>query len=39
MADVDNDGANEIVMIVQFSQGSWSNAQSGSSALIFYEMQ
>ncbi|MGK2944911.1 MAG: FG-GAP repeat domain-containing protein [Desulfuromonadales bacterium] len=39
MADVDNDGANEIVVIVQFSQGSWSDAQSGNSALIFYEMQ
>ncbi len=39
MADVDNDGANEIVMIVQFSQGGWTETQAGNSALIFYEMQ
>jgi hypothetical protein len=39
MADIDNDGVKEIAMIVQFSQGRWSDSQTGSSALIFYEMQ
>lgn len=39
MADVDNDGAKEIVMIVQFSQGGWTESSAGNSALIFYEMQ
>lgn len=39
MADIDNDGANEIVMIMQYSQGDWTDSQTGSSALLFYEMQ
>lgn len=39
MADADNDGAPEIVMLVMFSQGGLFKASSGNSALLIYEMQ
>ena len=39
MADADNDGAAEIVMLVRFSQGGFLKTGSGNSALLIYEMQ
>ncbi len=39
LADADNDGADEIVMLVQYAQGSWLDSSSGISALLFYEIQ
>lgn len=39
VADADNDGADEIVMIVMFSHGDWMSKGYGSSALLVYEMQ
>lgn len=39
MADADNDGAQEIVMLVQFSRGGLLQSGSGNSALLIYEMQ
>jgi hypothetical protein len=39
LADADNDGVDEIVMIVQFAQGGWLKSSEGNSALLFYELQ
>ncbi|MHB8709690.1 MAG: FG-GAP repeat domain-containing protein, partial [Desulfuromonadales bacterium] len=39
MADADNDGAPEIVMLVMFSHGNWVKTSSGNTALLIYEMQ
>lgn len=39
MADADNDGAPEIVMLVMFSHGNWIKTDSGNTALLIYEMQ
>ena len=39
MADADNDGAPEIVMLVMFSRGGMLKGSYGNSALLIYEMQ
>ena len=39
MADADNDGAPEIVMLVMFSRGGMLKTGYGNSALLIYEMQ
>jgi len=39
MADADNDGAPEIVMLVMFSHGNWTKTNYGNTALLIYEMQ
>jgi hypothetical protein len=39
MADADNDGVDEIVMLVMFAHGSWFKTKYGNSALLIYEMQ
>ena len=39
MADADNDGDPEIVMLVMFAHGNWVKTSSGNSALLIYEMQ
>jgi hypothetical protein len=39
MADADNDGAPEIVMLVMFSRGSTLKGGYGNAALLIYEMQ
>lgn len=39
LADVDNDGAAEIAMLVMFSHGSWFKAQYGNTALVVYEIE
>ncbi len=39
MADADNDGAAEIVMLIMFSHGNWMKSNYGNSALLIYEMQ
>jgi hypothetical protein len=39
MADADNDGAAEIVMLVRFSQGGVIKSSYGNSVLLIYEMQ
>jgi len=39
LADIDNDGAKEIVMIVQFAQGGWLDSSTGVSSLLFYELE
>lgn len=39
MADADNDGAPEIVMLVMYSRGTWGKVNYGNSALLIYEMQ
>lgn len=39
IADADNDGASEIVMLVMFAHGSWGKVNYGNSALLIYEMQ
>lgn len=39
MADADNDGAPEIVMLVMFSHGNWLKSNEGSTVLLIYEMQ
>jgi hypothetical protein len=39
MADADNDGAQEIVMLVMYSHGNYLKTNYGNSALLIYEMQ
>lgn len=39
MADADNDGAPEIVMLVMYSHGTFAKVNYGNSALLIYEMQ
>jgi hypothetical protein len=39
VADADNDGADEIVMVVQFSHGGVFDGGYGSSAVLVYELQ
>lgn len=39
MADADNDGAAEIVMLVMYSRGSWGKVNYGNTVLLIYEMQ
>lgn len=39
LADADNDGAQEIVMLVQYSRGGLLKSSYGNSALLIYEMQ
>jgi len=39
MADADNDGAAEIVMLVRYSQGAMLKTSYGNSVLLIYEMQ
>ena len=39
MADADNDGAQEIVMLVMFSHGGLLEGGQGNAALLIYEMQ
>jgi hypothetical protein len=39
MADADNDGALEIVMLVRYSHGTLLKTNYGNSALLIYEMQ
>ncbi len=39
VADADNDGVDEIVMLVMFSHGGWLKSDAGDSALLIYEMQ
>lgn len=39
IADADNDGAPEIIMLVMFAHGSWGKVNYGNSALLIYEMQ
>ncbi len=39
MADADNDGAAEIVMLVMYSRGAWGKVNYGNTALLIYEMQ
>lgn len=39
MADADNDGVAEIVMLVMFSRGGMLKGSYGNSALLIYEMQ
>ncbi len=39
MADADNDGAPEIVMLVMFSRGGLIKSELGNTALLIYEMQ
>ena len=39
MADADNDGVKEIVMIVEYAQGGWFSTSSDNTALLIYEMQ
>lgn len=39
LADADNDGVDEIVMLVMFSRGGWLKSRYGNSALLIYELQ
>jgi hypothetical protein len=39
IADADNDGDLEIIMLVMFSRGDWLKAGYGNTALLIYEMQ
>ena len=39
IADADNDGAKEIIMLVMFAHGNWGKVNYGNSALLIYEMQ